>query len=47
MKKRKPYSCGENLIFDNALIVFIGQFLVCSELELGGIFKKQCKLLQL
>jgi hypothetical protein len=31
------------LIFDNALIVFSGQFLVFSELKMGGIFKKQCK----
>ena len=42
--KRKPYSCGGNLIFDNALIVVSGQFLVYSELEMGGIFKKQWKL---
>ena len=44
MRKRKPYSCGGNLIFDNALIVFSGLFLMFSELEMGGIFKKQCKL---
>ena len=42
--KRKPYSCGGNLIFDNALIVLSGLFLVYSELEMGGIFKKQWKL---
>ena len=29
------------LIFDNALIMVSGQFLVYSELEMGGIFKKQ------
>jgi hypothetical protein len=32
------------LIFENALLVFSGQFLVFSELEMGGIFKKQCKI---
>jgi len=32
------------LIFDNALIVLSGLFLVYRELEMGGIFKKQWKL---
>ena len=32
---------GQRLIFDNALVVFSGFFLMFSELEMGGIFKKQ------
>jgi hypothetical protein len=31
------------LIFEDALVVFSVQFLVYSELEMGGIFKKQCR----
>lgn len=37
----KIHSCG-GLIFEDALKVFSGQFLVVSELEMGSIFKKQC-----
>ena len=37
----KIHSCG-GLIFEDALLMFSGQFLVFSELEMGGIFKKQC-----
>lgn len=37
----KIHSCG-GLIFEDAWLVFSGQFLVDSELEMGGIFKKQC-----
>ena len=42
----KIHSCG-GLIFEDALKVFSIQFLVFSgecELEMGSIFKKQCKL---
>ena len=37
----KIHSC-DSLIFEDALLVFSGQFLVFSELEMGCIFKKQC-----
>ena len=37
----KIHSCG-GLIFEDAWLVVSGQFLVDSELEMGGIFKKQC-----
>lgn len=37
----KTHSC-DSLIFEDALKVFSGQFLVVSELEMGSIFKKQC-----
>ena len=36
----KIHSC-DSLIFEDALLVFSGQFLVFSELEMRGIFKKQ------
>ena len=37
----KIHSC-DSLIFEDAWLVVSGQFLVDSELEMGGIFKKQC-----
>ena len=39
-EKRKTHSCG-SLIFEDAWVVFSGQFLMFSELEMGSIFKKQ------
>ena len=42
--KKKTILLWENLIFDNAWVVFSLQTLVYSELEMGGIFKKQWKL---
>jgi hypothetical protein len=41
---KKKHTLVGILIFDNALLVLSGQFLVFSELEMGSIFKKQCKL---
>ena len=36
----KIHCCG-GLIFEDAWLVFSSQFLIDSELEMGGIFKKQ------